>query len=125
MADKEHMEQTKAANGGAAANASSQAAAGKYVPSPERLDLALGTEALLNSLIAECHYAISKVAIPGALKTTDIFVAERCLTQAMDIAKAGAVVGKTVAMLRAADQPMEGGILEHVSKLLPAIAKNG
>ena len=89
------------------------------------LDPFTGTEALLNRLIAECYVAMRDVAIPLAATTGDGITRRFYLSDAMDLAKAGAAVGKTVAMLRAAGQAVEGGVLEQASKLLPAIAKNG
>jgi hypothetical protein len=105
--------------------ANGSAGADPGLPPDPPIDPFAGTEALLNSLIVECHFAMREIAIPAALKTKDALTAQRFLSDVMDIAKAGAIVGKTVAMLRAAGCAAEGGILEQAGKILPAIQKNG
>jgi hypothetical protein len=89
------------------------------------LDPFTGTEALLNRLIAECYVAMRDVAVPLSAKTADVTARRFFLSDITELAKAGAVVGRTVAMLRAASIAAEGGILEQSGKILPAIAKNG
>jgi hypothetical protein len=97
----------------------------KPEPDPPILDAMVGTEVLLNNLIVECHHAMRDVAIPLAYRTGDVMTRRYFLSDAMDLAKAGAVVGKTVAMLRAAGRYAEDGTFEQMGKVLPAIAKNG
>jgi hypothetical protein len=82
------------------------------------------TEDLLNGLIAECHFAMREIAIPSACDTGDALTRRCFLSETTDLAKAGAFVGKTVAMLRAAGSPVvQGEVLEHVGQAIPAIEK--
>jgi hypothetical protein len=93
-----------------------------WIPS---LDSSLGTEVLLNSLIAECHSAVRNLAIPLAAGAPDPYACRMFLSETVSLARAGAAVGKTVAMLRAADRYAEAGTFEQVDRVIPAIEKNG
>jgi hypothetical protein len=58
------------------------------------------TEALLQSLIAECHAVIRDVVLPSALGTDDGNERRRYLGCVSDLAGIGASVGDTIARLR-------------------------
>lgn len=58
------------------------------------------TEALLQSLIAECHAVIRDVALPSALGTDDGGERRRYLYCVIDLVRIGASVGDSVARLR-------------------------
>ncbi|HEX4862023.1 MAG TPA: hypothetical protein VFV07_12360 [Rhizomicrobium sp.] len=94
-------------------------------PPPAAPGPGAGTEELLNSLIAECHYAMREVAIPSACNVDDALTRQLFLSEAVSLAQAGAGVGKTVAMLRAADRYAQVGTSEQMDRVLPAIEKNG
>lgn len=90
--------------------------------SPIRRDA--DTEDLLNGLIAECHFAMREIAIPSACDTRDALTRRYFLDDTEGLAKAGAYVGKAVAMLRAAGHPIvQGEVLEYVGQTIPAIEK--
>jgi hypothetical protein len=65
------------------------------------------TEDLLNGLIAECHFLMREVALPTAVEVRDADTRAQFLNLAMQMAKTGATVGKTVARLRGAGSVTE------------------
>ena len=89
------------------------------------LDPSIGTEMLLNNMIAECHGVMRDLAIPLAAEAPDPYSCRQFLSEAVSLAQAGAAIGKTVAMLRAADRYAEAGTFEQMGKVFPAIEKNG
>jgi hypothetical protein len=82
------------------------------------------TEDLLNGMIAECHFAMREIAIPSACESTDGTKRRFFMSDLQGLAKAGAHVGQTIAMLRAADNPVvQGEVLAHVGRAIPATEK--
>jgi hypothetical protein len=105
----------------------------KAKPEPRRppfggvptLDPSIGTEMLLNNMIAECHGVMRHIAIPLAAEAPDPYSCRQFLSEAVSLVQAGAAIGKTVAMLRAADRYADVGTFEQMDKVFPAIEKNG
>jgi hypothetical protein len=89
------------------------------------LDASMGTEMLLNNMLAECHGVMRHLAIPLAAEAPDPYSCRQFLSEAVSLVRAGAAIGKTVAMLRAADRYAEAGTFEQMDKVFPAIEKNG
>lgn len=94
-------------------------------PDGEFLDPNTETVRLLNKLIGECHYAMRAVALPTAYASRNMLTRQRFLGEARDIVEAAAVAGKTVAMLRASGRLLPNGLEAKVTKIFPAIEKNG
>jgi hypothetical protein len=85
------------------------------------------TEVLLNGLIAEMHFGIRRVALPSAVAARDDGARNLYLGCTMDLAKTGAEVGRSVALLRAAPgmaQARAGALVEAVARVvLPPVGK--
>lgn len=82
------------------------------------------TETLLNGLIAEMHYIMRELALPTAAAAQDIDVRRRCIATTIDLALAGAKVGKTVAGLRAVNVPRAARTTTETVEVVGAAPKN-
>jgi len=77
-----------------------------------------GTEALLDSLIAECRRLVRDVATPSMVAMTDPLERMRFMQSAVSFIEAGAKVGDTVARLRSGAGQTETRhrvLVEHVA----------
>jgi len=77
-----------------------------------------GTEALLDSLIAECRRLVREVATPSMVAMTDPLERMRFMQSAVSFIEAGAKVGDTVARLRSGVGQTETRhrvLVEHVA----------
>ncbi|HWA89719.1 MAG TPA: hypothetical protein VG889_06765 [Rhizomicrobium sp.] len=84
------------------------------------------TEDLLNGMIAELHFLMRGIALPSAVASQNDQARDLYLMRAMDLAKTGAKVGKSIAALRAAPaiaKAREGAIVQAVAKTVLAELK--